>query len=152
MPFPSFRDAQSSLGNLQDEMNNLLAKVWHGGFSAGPFDGQEWAPSLDLYESEDCYKLFIEVSGVGADRVDVSHVGSTLTIRGEKEKSEELSCDMQSLRVERRFGKFCRTIELPGDVDLNNVSAKCQDGVLEICVPKLESSKPKAVKIDITEE
>ncbi len=151
MAFRPFEDTQFSLGNLQDEMNKLFERLWHAGVAAGPFDGQKWAPFLDLHEYADRYVLCAEVPGVEADEVDVTHVGNTLTIRGEKVKPDDLADSDRALRNERRFGGFCRSVELPGDIDAERLSAKCQGGVLTITIPKSETSRPRAVKIDVEE-
>ena len=151
MPFRPFEDAQFSLGNLQDEMNKVFGRFWHAGVAAGPFDGQKWAPFIDLYEHADRYVLYAEVPGVEADHVDVTHVGNTLTLRGEKTRPDDLGDTDRPVRGERRFGTFCRTVELPGDIDADRLSAKCQGGVLRITIPKSETSKPRAVKIEVEE-
>ena len=51
--------------------------------------------------------------------------------------------------VERRYGKFTRSITLPAGVDAEHVSAKCQDGVLTVTLPKREETKPKTIKVDV---
>lgn len=149
MAFRSIPDFQVSLGNLQDEMNRLFSRVWHGGVSTGPFDGQEWGPAIDLYEHDDRYTLFVEVPGIDGKSIDVSYVGTALTVRGEKVKPAGIAEDNRAIHRERRFGTFCRTIELPGDIVPEQLSAKCQAGVLEVTIPKSEASKPKAVKIEV---
>ena len=150
--FRPLQDTPLSLSNLQDEMNQLFQRVWHSGLSTGPFDGQKWAPVLDLYELADHYTLFVELPGVDAEQVDVSHVENTLTIRGEKAKPAGASDGKDTLRSECRYGTFCRALDLPADVDVNRLSAKYHAGVLEITVPKSESNRPRSVKITIEEE
>ena len=86
MPFRPFQETQLSLGNLQEEINRLFGRIWHAGVSTGPFDGQRWAPLIDLYEHADCYTLYAEVPGVEGEAVELSYVEHTLTIRGEKAK------------------------------------------------------------------
>ena len=158
MSFRSFQDSPfragigwQSLGNLQDEINGLMARIWHAGVSTGPFDGQQWAPVLDLYEQDDHYTLFAEMPGVITEEVEVTYVGSTLTIRGEKRRPERIHELDRPMRGERRFGTFCRSIDLPAGADADRLSARCRDGVLEITIPKSESCKPKAVRIQIDE-
>ncbi len=150
MAFRPLQDVPVSLGNLQDEVNRLFNQVWHGGFSTGPFDGQECAPPIDLYELDDCYTLLVEIPGVDAGSVDLSYVGHTITVRGEKVKPADID-DGCRVRAERHFGTFCRSISLPVDIDTGRLSAKCQAGILEITIPKTESSRPKSVKIEIKE-
>ena len=151
MAFRPLQDTQLSLGNLQEEINRLFERIWHSGVSAGPFDGQRWAPLIDLYERPDRYTLYAEVPGVDGNAVDVSYLGHTLTIRGEKTRPAGLADEDRPISNERRFGTFCRTVELPGDIEGDKLSAKCQAGVLEITIPKSEASKPHTVKIEVKE-
>ena len=149
MPFRPLQDRDLSLGTLQDAMNQLFDQAWHGGLSTGPFDGQKWAPQIDLYEHPEHYLLYVELPGVDASGVDVSYVGTTLTIRGEKSKPTGAGEADKLVRSERRFGTFCRTVDMPDDVDIEKLSAKCQDGVVEITIPKSDVNRPKAVKITV---
>ena len=151
MPFRSFDDMNLSLGNLQEEMNRLFGRFWHGGVSAGPFDGQKWAPFIDIYEAPEHYTLLAEVPGVDGAAVDVTYLGNKLTIRGEKAKPVGVGEKDRSIQTERRYGTFCRTIELPGDIDGERLAATCQGGVLTVTIPKSDTSKPKPVRIDVQE-
>ncbi len=152
MSFRPFQDPPFSLGNLQEEMSRLVERVWHAGLSTGPFDGQKWAPLVDMYEHEDHYTLFVEVPGVDPAEVEVTHLGQTLTIRGEKHRPPSVGESDRPVRGERRFGSFCRSVELPGDIEAARLSAKYHGGVLEINIPKSESSKPKTVKIRVEDK
>lgn len=151
MPFRRFIDPQLSLSSLQDEINRAVQRVWHGGISTGPFDGQQWGPPIDLYEHADRYTLFVELPGVDANDVEVTHVGTTLTIRGEKRRPLSLAEKDQEVHSERRFGSFSRTIDLPGDVDAEQLTARASQGILEVTLPKSEASKPKSVKVQAVE-
>ncbi len=146
--FRPFQDPQLSLGALQDEMNRLFERVWHGGVSMRPFDGQPWAPAIDVYESEDRYTVFAELPGVRPESVEVSYLANSLTIRGDKGRPENARESGPALRNERRFGAFCRNIELPGGIDADRSSAKCNGGVLEITVHKSAASRAKTIRVD----
>lgn len=149
MAFRPIQDAQLSLGNLQDEMNGLFARIWHAGVSTGPLDGQQWAPLLDLCDCGEHYTIYAEIPGVEGSKVDLSYLGHTLTIRGEKSPPAEADEQDKRIHGERHFGTFCRTLDLPGDADADKITARCQDGVLEIVIPKSESSRVKCLKIDV---
>lgn len=149
MPFWTPQDPQFSLRNFQEDLNRLMERVWHSGVSMGPFDGQEWAPPVDLYEHAEHYTLYVEVAGIDPGTVEVSYVGDSLTVRGIKETPAGVNEQSRPIRRERRFGAFCRTIALPGGIDADRLAAKCNGGVLEITVPKTESSRAKAVKIEV---
>ncbi len=146
--FRPFQDPQLSLGALQDEMNRMFDRVWHGGVSTRPFDGQPWAPAVDLYEYEDRYTVYAELPGVCVESVEVSYLANSLTIRGEKSRPEKVAEATPSLRSERRFGAFCRTVELPGGIDPDRASAKCASGVLEITIPKSATSRSKTIRVE----
>lgn len=145
--FKPFQDTNFSLGNLQDEMTRLLERVWHAGLSTGPLDGQKWAPVVDLQEFADHYTLFAEIPGVDRGGVELTFLNNVLTIRGEKNAPPEVQQSVRSLRTERRYGEFCRSIELPGDVDAEHVAASVDKGLLVVTLPKLASSKPREIKI-----
>lgn len=147
MPFRPFTDVQVSLGSLQEEMNKFFDRVMHTGVSAGPFDGQEWGPPIDLYEEDERYRLFVELPGVDPAHVEVTHVGRTLTIRGEKLRPADMGASGKAVRTERRYGAFCRALDLPEEIDAGKLSARCRSGVLEVVIPKSETAKPKSVKI-----
>ena len=151
MAFRAFQDPQQIFGTLQDEMNRVFDRVWHGGITTRPFDGQPWAPAIDLYEHDDRYVLYVEVPGVDGSAVDVSCVGNTLTMRGEKRRPEGVAEETTAIHGERRFGGFCRTVDLPGKINVDQVSACCRFGVLEITVPKSESSRPRSVRVSVNE-
>ena len=151
MTFRPFPQGPFSMAGLQEEINKLFERVWHGGVSTGPFDGQEWAPVVDLYEHPDHYTLYAELPGVEGSGVELSYLEHALTIRGEKMKPAALSEQDRPVRAERRFGTFCRTVELPRDIDADKLVAKCSGGVLEISIPKSASSRPKSVRIDVVE-
>lgn len=150
MMFRAMQDPQQVFGTLQDEMNRMFDRVWHGGISTPPLDGQQWAPAIDVYEYPDRFVVDVEVAGVDGNSVDVSCVGSTLTIRGEKRRPPEVTSDTPSLYRERRYGCFCRSVELSGKILVDQVAARYHNGVLEVTVPKSESERPRCVRVEVT--
>lgn len=151
MTFRPIHETQQALGTFQDEMNRLIERVWHGGLCMPPFDGQQWAPPIDLYEFEERFVIYADVPGVDANSIDVSHVGSTVTLRGERIAAEQAGGATASLRSERRFGTFCRSVNLPTAIDPDRIEACFSGGVLEITIPKSASSRPRSVKVQLDE-
>ena len=147
---PFGREIPSSINELQAEMNNLFDRMWHGGVSTGPFDGQDWAPPIDVCEEESAYVITAEIAGTDPQSVELSCVGHELRIKGDK-PPEHCEGDHTMLRRERRYGTFLRTITLPEDVSSAKVDAQCRNGVLRITVPKEKSSRPAAIKIKVEE-
>ncbi|MEK6799332.1 MAG: Hsp20/alpha crystallin family protein [Planctomycetota bacterium] len=149
MAFRPIHETQQALNTLQEEMNRMFERVWHGGISTPPFNGQAWAPAIDLHEFDDRFVLLAEAPGLSATDVEITHVGNVLTLRGEKRKPSEMEGAVAVIRGERRYGVFCRSLELPAGADADRMSAKCQMGVIELTIPKSEASKPKSVKIAV---
>ena len=148
MSFRPWQDPRLSLTNLQHEVGQLVERVWREGLPNMPFRDR-WSPTIDLFEYPDRYVLYAEVPGLEADDVELSYLDNVLTVRGEKRAHEGVSDDAEALRTERWFGTFSRTVDLPGGVDDDRISAVCHGGVLEVTIPKSETAKPKPIKVEI---
>jgi HSP20 family protein len=104
----------------------------------------EWGlPRADIRETNKDFCISIELPGLSEDEVEVKLIGNQLIVSGEKEVQKEQD-DERFHRMERHYGSFERTFDLPVGVraDSKSVSAEFDKGVLEIRVPKLE---PKPV-------
>ena len=134
---------------IQDEINRLFdATVGRRPFERmGLFEG-EWAPAVDVLEDENKVVVKAELPGMNEKDIEVSILGDTLTIKGEKRKEEEKK-DKQYHRVERVYGAFHRSISLPASVASDKVKASFKNGILEIEMPKKEEAKPKQIKVDV---
>lgn len=141
-------DLPFSVQDLRDEFDRLVDRVWHGGLSTAPLDGQDWAPRMDVHERPDGYVLRLEVPGVTAEEIDVSILKATVTIRGSKRAPQDVTEGSRNLRTECRFGSFCRRFELPGPVNEETVSASFKDGVLFVRVQKIAEAVGKSVKVN----
>jgi HSP20 family protein len=151
MTFKPIYNTQQALGSIQEEMNHLFDRAWHNGLSTPPLDGQSWGPPIDLYEYDDRYVAYVEVPGVDGGTIELTQTDDVLHIRGEKIKPAETETASETHKRERRFGTFCRGLDLPAGADAENISAKCSAGVLEVSIPKIETAKPKAIPIDVQE-
>ena len=80
--------------------------------------------------------------------MSLSITGDLLTLKGERAANRDVK-DENVYRVERVYGKFERSVQLPMPVQADKVKATYRDGVLEVKLPKVEEVKPKAIKIDI---
>jgi HSP20 family protein len=103
-----------------------------------------WVPSVDIYEVEKEYAVYVELPGVRKEDIDIDSRESTINVAGELKKDEALKGPHVR---ERRYGKFSRSITLPRPVDTEKISAKFEHGVLEIKVPKFEPVGTKKIAI-----
>lgn len=103
-------------------------------------------PQINVWTSENGAVVRTEIPGVDPEKVDISLVNDTVTIRGSRHEEtfeEEHSCT----RKERRFGHFTRSLQLPFTVDGDAVKARFSDGILEINLPRAEADKPRKISV-----
>ena len=87
--------------------------------------------------------------GVDPATLDLSVVGNTLSITGEKRRVAGDVKPEAFHRSERATGKFVRHLQLPVEVDENRVHADYKDGLLIVTLPKAEKAKPKQIAVQV---
>ena len=136
-----------NMSDIQGEVNRLFESFLGRPMVAAP-TMRAWVPAVDMHETKDALVLTVEVPGVSEKDVTVSMTGDLLSIKGERRVADEAR-DQQYLHSERVFGHFERLIQLPFDVQADQVKATYRDGVLQVTLPKAEELKPREIKIDI---
>jgi HSP20 family protein len=107
----------------------------YGRSETGFLAGRSFHPAANIYETSDGLEIMLDVPGVNREDVDLKVVGTRLTITGSRNFFKE-HADEDCVRIERGFGSFNRSFEVPGDVDIEGISAKLENGVLTILVPR----------------
>jgi HSP20 family protein len=132
---------------LQDQVNRLFETSFksHGDHSALT----TWAPAVDIYETENELVIKADLPDVVEKDIDVRVENNMLTLRGERKLEESVKED-NYLRVERSYGSFSRSFSLPNTVTTEAIQATYKDGVLKVVLPKRAESKPKQVKINVS--
>jgi len=129
-----------------ENMNRRLGPLFDdSSFSSGTETGQ-WAPSVDIRETDDALVLQAELPGIEKKDVRIEVKDGVLTISGERRYEKEVK-EENVHRVERAYGKFSRSFSLPTNVDADKVDATMKNGVLEVRLSKRENAKPKAITI-----
>lgn len=105
-------------------------------------------PAVDVYEKDDEVVVKAEIPGMSKDDIEVNLTDTTLTIKGEKRKEEEVKQE-DYYSCERSFGSFSRTIDLPATVKSEQAKATFKDGILEVRLPKTEEAKRKTIKVEV---
>ncbi|HXG77039.1 MAG TPA: Hsp20/alpha crystallin family protein [Gaiellaceae bacterium] len=135
------------LASFQSEMSRLLN---------GLFDGpgrvtQSWVPPLDVWETDSEVVYAFDLPGIPEDKISIEVKDDTLTVSGEREKTEEVK-DEGFYRFERRYGSFARAVGLPQGADPDKITARYENGVLELRVPKPEEARPRRIALTPTVE
>ena len=132
---------------LQNDMNRLFDAFFQGrGGNRAPSGAQRWIPPIDLTEVEGEYVLRADLPGLTQEDIDIQVKDDVLTISGERQ-SEHHDNGEGFYRVERSFGRFARSLDLPTGVDATSVSAEFDNGVLEVRIPKPKERQPTKVQI-----
>jgi len=126
---------------FQREMNRLFDDT----FTRWPSLPGEF-PAVNIWIGDEGVILTTEVPGLNPEDIDISVVGQTVTISGNRE-AENVDQETRYHRQERPVGKFARSIELPFMVNANQVQATFENGVLYIKMPRAEAEKPKKITI-----
>lgn len=104
---------------------------------------------LDFRETKDNYQVLVNVPGVKKENIDVDLEQQILTISVEKEVEGSSKDDEKVHWQERYYGKVARTVKVPDDVDVSKITAKQENGVLEITLPKNTTAKERVRRIEI---
>lgn len=132
----------SLVGQLHREMDNLMRRDADNSNSVS-----DWTPAMDIYESEQAYTLYADIPGVNAADIEIHMEDGLLSISGQRTVN---ATDEQTLkRNERVQGSFHRRFSLPDSVNGDAISAKSQNGVLEVHIPKQEKVLPRKIQVQI---
>jgi HSP20 family protein len=108
---------------------------------------EERMPKVDIIDRDNEVFIKAELPGIDKKDVEVSVTDHTITIKGSSRK-EEKEEKGDYYRSEITQGAFSRSLPLPAEVNIDKSQAKFKDGVLELTLPKIESTKRRSIKID----
>ncbi len=103
-----------------------------------------WAPPVDIFDLGDRLVIYADLPGVDRESIDVTLEGDTLTLRAERKAYPE---EADYLCCERTSGTYRRVIQIPMEVDAQNIEAHYEDGILKITLPKAPELKPRKISI-----
>jgi len=140
-------DPFRNVSTLQDQVNRLFESSFQG--KADNTELTTWAPAVDIYETENELVLKADLPDIDEKDLDVRVENNMLTIRGERKFEEKVKED-NYLRIERSYGSFSRSFSLPTTINSEAIKAQYTNGVLTVELPKRAESKPKQVKVNVT--
>ena len=137
-------------GNVEDvfaRMPSIFGR-WPQSLDVNARRDQEWAPSVDISETDSEYLVRAELPAVNKDDVHVTIDGDMLTISGErKQKTEETKEKVH--RIETVYGRFSRSFTLPDNADTASIRAESKDGVITVHVAKTKVERKKSTQIKV---
>lgn len=108
----------------------------------------DFIPAVNTREGKEAYHIELDLPGIKKEDVEISVDKNILTIKGKRAVKHEEEKD-DYYRIESAYGTFARSFTLPEKVDVENIRAASENGVLEIIIPKLKVEKDTTKKIEI---
>lgn len=138
---------EDSLTNEEDQKqkNNVKPKTLQEP------DG-DWLPesegqlTIDVYQTPNHIIIKSTIAGVAPEDLDITITNDMVTIRGKREKDEEIKTEDYYYQ-ECYWGAFSRSVILPTDVQSDEAEASLKNGILTIKLPKVEKVKTKKIKV-----
>ena len=107
----------------------------------------DWVPAVDIREDNECFTITADLPGIKSKDIEVHAENGMLTIRGERDNEKKESREGYK-RIERSYGSFFRRFTLPDTADTDKISTKCEDGVLQVTIPKHAKVQPRRIEVE----
>ena len=139
MFYQPWRDLRNLKRDIHQVVNDFLGNEpeWEAGY---------WQPPVDMVESDDAYFVAAELPGMKKEDIKINFHENTLRLSGERNPFSE---EKNKVRSEFWHGPFSRSIDIPGKINHEKITAKYENGILQVTLQKKEESKAKEIKIDV---
>ena len=145
--FDDFESLRREIDRAFERAGPQLSPMFRSAFLPGR--GARDYPLINIYEDQDTVYVEGLAPGVDPKSLNISVVGNTLTMSGEKPRAMGDVKSEAFHREERASGKFTRAIELPVEIDENKVKAEYKNGLVLINLPKSEKAKPRQISVQV---
>ncbi len=139
------------LQRLRDRVGRLFAALQEATLAEDPLASETWAPPVDLCETTDSIVLRVELPGLTAEHIKIGATNTQLRIWGEKKLSKPRNRILSHLCSERSYGRFSRIVPLRWTVSVQEATAELANGILTVCLPKIEDRRGVEFKIPVKE-
>lgn len=145
-------DARQTLEQFRRSVDRLFDDFYttSNRTTSGEGARQEWtfSPVLESGWTEHALQLRVIVPGVPEKDVRVNVQGNQLVIEGERRRPENFG---NNAWTQLSYGKFYTAVTLPNGLNLDQVSCRLHEGVLDIEIPVAEAMKPRQIQIETGE-
>jgi HSP20 family protein len=117
--------------------SHLINRFFHESSARSGGSAYSFVPRVDIYENDEAFQIHVAVPGMKKDEFKIDLNDNHLTVSGERKFTQERN-EKNFYSIETQFGSFSRSFALPENVDATKISAKYENGILELVVPKDE--------------
>jgi HSP20 family protein len=137
-----FRDLMAMQDRMTRLIDETLSRMWKDEAVRGV-----WSPPVDIFEKGDEVVLKVDLPEVNQSEIDIRVEGNMLTIQGER-RFIKSSSEENYIQIERPYGTFRRTFNLPRMIDQEGIKASYNDGVLRIVLPRKQEIQPQQIIVE----
>jgi len=140
------RDWSEIIITMQKDMERLMDEVANRKPPSVHFAPKAWQPAIDVFETDSEVVILLELAGVNENEIEVTVQHDILTIRGTR-KDIKRGIKRTYSRMEILWGPFERNVTLPANINVDEIKAFYEAGILEVFLPKQNEEKPRRVDI-----
>ena len=137
-----FRDLMAMQDRMTRLIDETLSRVWKVDVVRGV-----WSPPVDILERGNEVVLKFDLPELSQDEIDIRVEENTLIIQGERRLIKDAS-EENYIQIERPYGTFRRTFNIPRMIEQEGIRASYKDGVLRIVLPRKQEIQPKQIVVD----
>jgi HSP20 family protein len=138
------------LEDLQNRTRSLFLKSGtNGSLLDDTLIEADWVPEVDVAEDDNEFTITADLPDVPKEQVKVFMEDGALVIQGERHREKEEK-KKRYHRIERSYGKYVRSFQLPEGVDPGKIDAQYRDGVLTLHLPKAPGQKQSRQEIKVS--
>jgi HSP20 family protein len=137
-----FRDLMAMQDRMTRLIDETLSRIWKEEVVRGV-----WSPPVDILERGSEVVLKVDLPGVSQEEIDIRVEGSTLIIQGERRLIKDAP-EENYIQIERPYGTFRRTFNIPRTIEQEEIKASYKDGVLRIVLPRKQETQPKQIVVE----
>lgn len=144
LPRWRFKSPFEELDRMRRQMDQMVEDL--SGARLGAIARSGVFPAVNLTEDKNNFYIRAELPGVQSEDLDIEATGNGVSIAGERRiPAEEEGARYH--RREREAGRFSRIVNLPSEIDADQVAASLSNGILTVVVPKAEKAKPRQIAV-----
>jgi len=137
-----FRDLMAMQDRMTRLIDETLSRIWKEDVAR-----EVWSPPVDILERGNEVVLKVDLPEVSQEEIDIRVEENTLTIQGERKLLKDTS-EGNYIQIERPYGTFRRTFNLPQMIEREGIKASYKDGVLRIVLPRKQEIQPKQIMVE----
>jgi len=137
-----FRDLMAMQDRMTRLIDETLSRIWKENVVRGV-----WSPPVDILERGNEVVLKVDLPEVSQDEIDIRVEENTLIIQGERRLIKDAS-EENYIQIERPYGTFRRTFNIPRIIEQEGIKASCKDGVLRVVLPRRQEIQPKQIVVE----